>query len=529
MNRWNKLSRIIFLKEPIINKLYLLLGVFLMTISAILLIENYFDHTYITKYRNEIDNQEQQRKIENLLKIHLLKLNIAFKSYRSISHEQQLSNNNETIQNLIEKCYEITIVLDEGGKVSSVKSVNLHSKDEITEVISYKRDKHTGSIKEIRELIPKIRDLNNLSNKISAHINNKLQGKIPNQEKYLNSIEFYIKQSDTYFERISEIENKISYDINKRLAYLHNTSINVVTKYNKLKYFSLFFFSLFAVIITYFLISQIRSVIIFRRKAEESNKKLLLAVEQSPISIMITDTSGNIEYVNKGFEDVSGLSKHELTGHSANLLKSEIEDSTFANVLWQTVQEGKVWTGELNNRRKDGSIYWEKVLISPVLSEDKTISNYVVIKEDITEKRNLTESLRESNESMKTITENLPVGILIVNTRKEIIQINHTAAKTMGFNSIEEAITRMKGLTYKDFFNTIKKDYYTDPTTGIKVTSLEEILEVKENNISREILKNILPIRLNNEPVFLEAFMDISVQKEVQKKKRKLIKPNLNF
>ncbi len=527
MNKLKKTKKIL-IKEPIIKKLYVLIGVFVLTIAAILIIENYFDNAYIVKYQKVIHNQEQQQTIDHLLQRNLLNLRLSFKSFTSVSHHQQLKNLREDIRALIKNGKEIIKVLDEGGEVASVISVNMPAKDEIEEVFKYEPDKYTGTLPEVRELIPQISELQILADKIIATIEKELiSGQQPSKE-YFNSINHLIQQADTYFTRINEIENKISYDINKRWNTLNNTSINVVRKYNRVKYFGLFFFSLFAILITGMLIVQIRNVIINRYKAEENNRKLLQAIEQSPISIMITDTQGNIEYVNQGFDTIRGFKKDGNYGGNVNLLKDSGEDE-LANVLIQTIQEGKVWTGELGNKKKDGSEFWEKVLISPVLSGNNTISNYVVIKEDITEKRELTESLRESNEAMKTITENLPVGILIVNSNKEIIQINQTAAKIMNYKSMEEAIDHIKGHSYETFFSTIRKDQYIDPVSGVVVISSEEILEVKENNVSREILKNIIPIRLNNEKVFLEAFMDISAQKEVQKNEAEANKAKSEF
>ncbi len=522
----NKRSTLI--NEPIIRKLYILIGVFLLTIAAILVIENYFDNAYTVKYQKVIHNQEQQQTIDHLLQRNLLNLRLAFKSFTSVSHRQQLKNIREDIRQLIKNGKKIITVLDEGGEVASVISVNMPAKDEIEEVFRYEPDKYTGSLPEVRELIPQISELQTLADKIIAIIEKELNSGQQFSSQYFNELNHLIQQADTHFNRINEIENKISYDINKRWNTLNNTSINVVRKYNRVKYFGLFFFSLFAVFITGMLISQIRNVIINRYKAEENNKKLVQAIEQSPISIMITDTQGNIEYVNKGFETISGYKNDDSESENINLLKDSGEDE-LANVLIQTIQEGKVWTGELSRKKNSGSEYWEKVLISPVLSEDNTISNYVVIKEDVTEKRNLTESLRESNEAMKTITENLPVGILIVNRNKEIIQINQTAAKIMNFKTMDEAFEHIKGHSYETFFSTIRKDQYVDPVSGVVVTSLEEILEVKENNVSREILKNIIPIRLNNERVFLEAFMDISAQKEVQKNEAEANKAKSEF
>jgi len=518
----------LLMKEPIIRKLYILIAVFMLTIASILVIENYFDNAYTVKYQKVIHNQEQQQIIDHLLQRNLLNLRLSFKTFPTVTNQQQLKSLRENIRSMIESSKDIIKVLDEGGVVSNTISVNMPARDEIEEVFRYEPDRYTGTLPEIRELIPQISELQTISDKIISLIDRELRSGKPFPQEYFNTLNHLIQQADSYFIRISEIENKISYDINKRWNTLNNTSINVVRKYNQLKYFGLLFFSLFAIFITVMLINQIKNVILKRYSAEESNKKLLQAIEQSPISIMITDTQGNIEYINQGFEKITGFKKEEIEGGNTDLLKDSGEDE-LADALLNTIQEGKVWTGELRNRKKDGTEFWEKVLISPVLSEDNTISNYVVIKEDITEKRNLTESLRESNEAMKTITENLPVGILIVNSNKEIIQINQTAAKIMNFKSMEEAFKHIKGHSYETFFSTIRKDQYVDPVSGVVVTSLEEMLEVKENNVSREILKNIIPIRLNNEKVFLEAFMDISAQKEIQKNEAEANKAKSEF
>jgi len=529
VSKANSIFKFKFFNEPIINKLYLLLTVFLMTIAAILTIENYFDHAYTIKYREIIHNQEQQKKLENLLERNLLNITIAFKSFPSISHPQELVNNENYIRELIENSKEIINVIDQGGTINDKRSVNLHTQDEITNIIQYQPDKYTGKIPEVQELAPRINELYKLSGSIAGVISSNLNKPLRDEVKFNNEIGFYMKQAEASFARINEIENKVAYDINKRLVILNNDSINVITRYSKLKYSSLIIFTLFAIFFTYFLISQIRNVILYRKKAEDNNKKLLLAIEQSPISIMITDTQGNVEYVNKGYESLSDFSKEDLEKGNANFFKLQEDENQFAGVLWQTIQEGNVWMGEISNKRKDDTVFWEKVLISPVCSEDKTISNYVAIKEDITEKRLLTESLKESNQSLTTITENLPVGILIVDENKEIIQLNHTASKIMGFTSMEDSLAHIKGHSYNEFFSTSKKEEYTDPLSGVKVTSLEERLEVKENNISREIIKNIIPITLDNNDVFLEAFMDISAQKEMQKKEAESNKAKSEF
>jgi len=524
----NKTSKLFYLKEPIVNKLYLLLAIYLITIGAIISIENYFDKSFATKYRDAIQNQEQLAKLEHLLHKNLLELNIAFKSYPSVNIQQQLTNIENEIGGLTERSIEIINVIDQGGSIEDTRAVNLHAQDVITNIIAYNEDKYTGSIREVRELAPLINKMHSLSERVARKIEATL--KEPNgTSNVAKATDLYIKQAEASLERLHEIENKISYDINKRLVTLNNKSINVLKRYNNLKYLSLFVFTLFVVFLTYFLLSQIRNLIVNQRTAEQNNKKLIQAVEQSPISIMITDTQGNVEYVNKGFESLAGFSKSELNRGNTNFFQLQDDTNEFAEVLWQTIQEGQVWTGEISSTKEDGSVFWEKVLISPVLSEDKTISNYIAIKEDTTEKKLLTESLKESNKTLSTITENLPVGILIVDSDKKVVQLNLTAAKIMGFKTISTAMDHFNKHSYNELFFTNKKDKYKDEQSGVNVESLDERLEVNENNISREILKNIIPVTLDNREVFLEAFMDISAQKEIQKKEAESNKAKSEF
>jgi len=513
--------------ESIVVKLYLLLAIFLLTITAIIVIENYFDKTYIFQYQKLIKNQEEKQKIEKVLQKNILKLNLLFKDFGSIDHPQQLTNTENNINTLVTECIHIIEILDEGGTLNEVKPVNLQDQEIITEVIVHEVDKFTGTIPEIRELAPKINDLQLLSTKIAQIISPNLENPTMEREVFLQTVGFYIKQSETLFSRINEIENKISYDINKNVVSINNASVNIISRYNNIKYLSLFIFTFLAIIVTYYIIVQIKKVIINRKKAEENNEKLLQAVEQSPISIMITDTKGNVEYVNKGFEDITGYDKKEVIKTNIDFFQNT--DNSTPSDFWKTIQEGRIWTGEINNKRKNGELYWEKMLISPVLSKTNTISSFIAIKEDITEKRILTHSLEESIESMKTIIENLPVGILIVNSNKEIIQANDTAAKIMGYKNQDEVIDNLKGQDYEDVFITLREEHISDPTTRVVVSVLEERLEIKQNNISRAILKNIIPIRLNHENVYLEAFMDISAQKEVQMREAESNKAKSEF
>lgn len=115
--------------------------------------------------------------------------------------------------------------------------------------------------------------------------------------------------------------------------------------------------------------------------------KLSLAVEQSPNSIVITDIDGKIEYVNSMFTTVTGYSRDEALGQNPRMLKSdETPQSTYTD-MWAHLTRGDIWRGELINRRKDQSIYTESAIVSPVKQADGKITNYVAIKEDITDRK----------------------------------------------------------------------------------------------------------------------------------------------
>jgi len=515
-------------KEPLINKLYLLLGIFIFTIASILIIENYFDKTYTLHYQNTIRNQEQKQRIESLLKENLLNINLNFRSYSAVTHPQQLNNLQNEIRQSINRSLKIIEKLNQGGSVTVVKAVNLEDADRITEVIDYQHDEFTGTISEIRDIPSILYELQSLSAKITGSLKGQMDSTMPLAPEILESTNFYQKQAESLFTRIYETENQISFKISKTISDLNDRSIFVLERYARLKYLSLIVFSLLVATLTFILINQIRVVIIHRHKAEETTTKLLKAVEQSPVSIMITNTNGIIEYVNKSFEQRNGVTKKEIEGTSLHMLQSD-KDDEFGKILLENIQTGKTWNGEIQSINKKGETVWDKIYITPVLNDENTISNFIAIKEDITEKRRLTQSLRESIETLKTITENLPVGILITDKDQNIIEINSTAAIIMGFDNLEDAIRKVKDKDYNQLFKTIKHEHYKDDASGLTISTLEERLSVKENNISRIILKNIIPLKLNNQPVRLEAFMDISAQKEMQRREAEANKAKSEF
>lgn len=132
------------------------------------------------------------------------------------------------------------------------------------------------------------------------------------------------------------------------------------------------------------------------KTAEDELRKLSRAVEQSPASISITDTDGIIEYVNPKFEEATGYTAAEVIGRNPRFLRSGHTSEKEYKALWDTIRAGKKWRGELQNKRKDGSYFWELTFISPILAEDGTVTHFLAAKEDITERKQLEGHLRKS-------------------------------------------------------------------------------------------------------------------------------------
>ncbi len=130
-----------------------------------------------------------------------------------------------------------------------------------------------------------------------------------------------------------------------------------------------------------------------RIKIESQVRKLFRAVEQSPSSIVITDTEGKIEYVNPKFTQLTGFSFEEAVNKKPSLLKSGETSEQIYKELWETITSGREWKGEFHNKKKNGELYWESASISPVRDGKGNITHFLAVKEDITAQKQITQEL----------------------------------------------------------------------------------------------------------------------------------------
>jgi PAS domain S-box-containing protein len=176
-------------------------------------------------------------------------------------------------------------------------------------------------------------------------------------------------------------------------------------------------------------------------------------VENAPISVVITDARGLVTFVNPKFEEVSGYKFHEVVGKNPNILNSgETPEETYDD-LWKTIIAGKQWSGVFHNRRKDGSLFWERAIITGVKNAQGEISHFIAIKEDITEVKEAHKKLEQERLRIIQNSKMAEIGLIAAGILHEvgnplaairglICDIKDSCALTGDSESSPEMITR---------------------------------------------------------------------------------------
>ena len=194
-----------------------------------------------------------------------------------------------------------------------------------------------------------------------------------------------------------------------------------------------------------------------RIQADEEIRLRTRALEAAANAVMITDTLGNIRWVNPAFTALTGYAASEVIGRSPSLLKSGKQDEAHYQRLWATITAGQVWSGQLVNRRKDGRLYTEEMTITPVRSEEGAITHFVAIKQDVTQRQEAEAARRESEErfrlqteTLQALLENIPVAVTFFDATGKLLFANRETERLLGWTAAEARETDLVAACYPD-------------------------------------------------------------------------------
>jgi len=248
-------------------------------------------------------------------------------------------------------------------------------------------------------------------------------------------------------------------------------------------------------------------------------RRMISAIELSPVSILITDDKAVVDYVNPGFEEMTGYSSDEIIGKNISILKSpETPQSVYQN-LWDTLSRSEVWKGDLNNKRKDGELYWESATISPIPDIPGTSPHYIKIAVNISEQKRMVDLLLGSYEFIENVMNSIS-PVFVLDEDETFILINQPFSWQTGYKTAdviskhvseifnEETYKRIKALL--DSAGKLKNDsfetYYFDSNGDYKILFVKlSILTVAEDKIQ-----------------IVGSFEDISGRKRTEEERDKL-------
>jgi len=258
------------------------------------------------------------------------------------------------------------------------------------------------------------------------------------------------------------------------------------------------------------------------REAQSMQRLQSVALESAANAIVITDSNGIIQWVNKSFSEMTGYTRKEVTGINPHILKSSRHNESFYKNLWDTISSGQVWSGEIINKRKDGSLYTEEMTITPVLDDAEQISHYIAIKQDVTNQKQLQQHLFESQklESVGTLASGIAhdfnniLGIILgYASLLDNLGIDDERHRRH-LDAITKAVNRGANLVQQILTFARKTDLSLDI---VKVNSIiEELTKMLEEtfpktiSINKELAKNI-PVIVIDQGQLHQALLNLLV------------------
>ena len=432
-------------KHP--DRFILLLAAFALLLSFLFI--------YLQKIDGDIKNYDSyHEKLENMINLDQKIENLFLKSYRYIDYDEISHVSSE---------FEKNIAFLKEGNIQKEFSAHIHKDIETIESIYLQKlailehfktynARVVNSIhylydlrKTINKLYVEDRKKQELLNQIIFTIGQRLmdlpidEAKLMINLKALNShsiehkeFSYFYKHSKQFLSDVKMIQKDLEKNKKIKLAnaithvLIHMEEYYSINRYeHKVITFSFFSLAFFILII---LIFNYRKV----RKTTRELQSFRYAIENSDNAIVITDMDRKIEYVNEAFENHTGYLTSEVLGENPNILKSDLVSDSVYREMNETLDRGEKWQGELINKRKDGTLLYEKASIVPIFIESELVQ-YLAIKLDVSTYVKNQKILQQS----ATVYETIGDGIVITDSKKKIVSVNPAFTDIFGYSEKE--------------------------------------------------------------------------------------------
>lgn len=239
------------------------------------------------------------------------------------------------------------------------------------------------------------------------------------------------------------------------------------------------------------------------------------ALEAAANAIVITDREGFVIWFNRAFTTLTGYSLEEVYGKTLSFLKSGEHDDGFYGNLWETILSGKIWEDETLNRKKDGCLYTEQQMITPVRNEDGKITHFIAVKQDISDRKEAEAALRHSESRIRNIVNTAVDGIITANDRGIIKSFNPAAEKLFGYTEEEvigKNLNTLMPSPYREEHDTYLANYRNTGNRKVIGKGREAVARRKDGTTFPMDLA-VSEMRLGEERMFTGIIRDITERK----------------
>ncbi len=257
-----------------------------------------------------------------------------------------------------------------------------------------------------------------------------------------------------------------------------------------------------------------------RKQAEEEIQKLSQVVKQSSFALVITDATGTIEYVNPCFTKSTGYTADEVIGKTPSILKSGETSPSEYKRLWETITSGKEWRGVFHNKKKDGTLYWEKAVIAPLRDDNGKVTHFIAVKEDITKQKKMETTLLDHETFIHSIVENILDGLIAASSSGIIQLFNPQAEKIFGYTADEVIGKNITVLMTESDGEKHLLGFENYLKTGIAkiIGTTVEVQGLRKDQTSFPVELSISEMTQREEKWFIATTRDITEHKEAEER-----------